>query len=142
MASIQRIVSSLTKDVCYRAQVRVKGRPTESKSFTNRKDAKEWAAALESAIRDARYFPSRKAQRTLLAELIERYRRDVLKDPSREAHLDWWKERFLTVSVFRRQILSCSRPRNYSDASPPMPRGVFSDVTAFRAIAHRSISAS
>jgi integrase len=99
MASIQRIVSALTKDVSYRAQVRVKGRPTESKSFANRKDAKEWAAALESAIADARYFPSRKAQRTLFAELIERYRRDVLKDPSRGAHLDWWKERFLGLTI-------------------------------------------
>jgi integrase len=99
MASIQRIVSPLTKDVAYRAQVRVKGRPTESKTFTNRKDAKEWAAALESAITDARYFPSRKAQRTLFAELVERYRRDVLKDPSRGAHLDWWKERFLGLTI-------------------------------------------
>ena len=61
MASIQRIVSPLTKDISYRAQVRVKGRPPESKTFTNRKDAKEWAATLESAITDARYFPSRKA---------------------------------------------------------------------------------
>src|ERR1700685_3195623 len=99
MASIQRIVSPLTKDVTYRAQVRVKGRPPESKTFTNRKDAKEWAATLESAITDARYFPSRKAQRTLFAELVERYRRDVQRDPSRGAHLDWWKKRFLGLTI-------------------------------------------
>jgi hypothetical protein len=99
MASVQRIVSPLTKYVSYRAQVRVKGRPTGSKTFTNRKDAKEWAAALESAIADGQYFPSRKAQRTLFAELIERYRRDVLRDPSRGAHLDWWKERFLGLTI-------------------------------------------
>ena len=50
MASIQRIVSPLTKDVSYRAQVRIKGRPPESKTFTNRKDAKEWAAALDAVV--------------------------------------------------------------------------------------------
>jgi hypothetical protein len=48
MASIQRIVSPLTKYVAYRAQVRVKGRPTESKTFTNRKDAKEWRRKQQS----------------------------------------------------------------------------------------------
>jgi hypothetical protein len=99
MASIQRIVSLLAQDVSYRAQVRVKGRPSESKTFTNRKDAKKWAAALESPITEGRYYPSRKAQRTLFAELVERYRRDVLSDRSREAHLDWWKEHFLGLTA-------------------------------------------
>ena len=41
MASIQRIKSPLTGDISYRAQVRVKGRPAESKTFTNRKDAEK-----------------------------------------------------------------------------------------------------
>ena len=44
MASIQRIVSPLTKDVSYRAQVRVKGRAAQSATFPNRKEAEAWAA--------------------------------------------------------------------------------------------------
>ena len=82
MASIQRIVSPLTKDISYRAQVRVKGRPPESKTFTNRKDAKEWAGTLESAITDARYFPSRKA-------------------PVSYTHLDLTRDLFAKGSVLR-----------------------------------------
>ena len=48
MASIQRIVSPLTKDVSYRAQVRVKGRSSESATFPNRKEAEAWAVRIAS----------------------------------------------------------------------------------------------
>ena len=54
MASIQRIVSPLTGAVSYRAQVRVKGRSSESETFPNRKEAKDWAASIETAIREGR----------------------------------------------------------------------------------------
>ena len=77
MASIQ---SPLTGEIAYRAQVRVKGRASESRTFTNQKDAKAWAAALETAISDNRNFPGRRAQRTGFAELIQRYRDTVMKD--------------------------------------------------------------
>ena len=50
MASIQRIVSPLTGVVSYRAQVRVKGRVSESETFPNRKEAKDWAASIETAV--------------------------------------------------------------------------------------------
>jgi integrase len=101
MASIQRIKSPLTGELSYRAQVRVKGRPSESKTFTNQKDAKAWAAALEVAISDNRNFPGRRAQRTGFAELIQRYRDTVLKDvrashkATRAQHLDWWEQHFI-----------------------------------------------
>jgi hypothetical protein len=39
MASIQRVTSALTGDVSYRVQVRVKGRPSESETFPNRREA-------------------------------------------------------------------------------------------------------
>ena len=56
MASIQRVVSPLTHEVTYRAQLRKKGRSAESATFPNRKEAKEWAASIEAAIRENRYF--------------------------------------------------------------------------------------
>ena len=100
LASIQRIKSPLTGDISYRAQVRVKGRPAESKTFTNRKDAEKWGAALETAISDGKYFPSRKAARTTFAELANRHRTTVLDQlktsgrETRETQLDWWVKRF------------------------------------------------
>jgi len=36
----------LTKVVSYRAQVRVKGRPTQSETFPNLKEAKAWGASV------------------------------------------------------------------------------------------------
>lgn len=105
MASIQRIVSSLTREVSYRAQVRVKGHAPQGKTFPNKKEAQQWANSIEAAIRENRYFPHAKAARTLFADLVVRYRNGVLKDmrPSsrvcREQHLVWWLERFASKTV-------------------------------------------
>ena len=100
MATILRIESELTGNVTYRAQVRVKGRPPESQTFSTRKKAESWAKALESAIEDGRHFPQRKSRRTLFVELVNRYRASALKElpavsaGKREQHLDWWLKRF------------------------------------------------
>ena len=96
MASIQRIKSPLTGAVSFRVQLRVKGRASESETFTNRKDAVAWAAGIETAIAEGRHFPHRKAQRTTLTSLVDRYRQAVLAEvkssnrQTREQHLDWW----------------------------------------------------
>jgi integrase len=100
MASIQRIVSPLTKAVSYRAQVRVKGRPAQSETFPNIKEAKAWATSLESAIRENRHHPHLAGGKKSFAELVQRYRDSVMKDDRasskavREQHLDWWNKRF------------------------------------------------
>jgi integrase len=100
MASIQRIVSPLTQTVSYRAQVRVKGRPPQSETFPNRKEAKDWGASVESAIREGRHFPHLRSKRTAFAGLVQRYRDTVMKDvrtsnkATREQHLTWWDTRF------------------------------------------------
>jgi hypothetical protein len=73
MASIQRIVSLLTKDIAYRAQVRVKGRAAQSATFPNRKEAEAWAASIETAIREGRHFPHAAAKRTSFDALAPDY---------------------------------------------------------------------
>ena len=94
MASVQRIKSTLTGEISYRAQVRVKGRPPESQNFSTRKKAESWAKALESAIEDGRHFPQRQSRRTLFVELVNRYRGSALKElpaisaRKRKQHLD------------------------------------------------------
>jgi integrase len=105
MASIQRIKSPLTGAVTYRVQVRVKNRPTESKTFTNRKDAEQWGSGLENAISDGKYFPSRTAARTTFAQLVKRYRENGLDQlklacrAPRDAQLTWWEGRFGTLTL-------------------------------------------
>jgi integrase len=100
MASIQRIVSPITGEVSYRAQVRVKGHEPQGKTFPNKKEAAAWAGSIESAIREARYFPNQRASRTPFAEIVARYRETAFSNlkasgiDTRKQHLDWWVERF------------------------------------------------
>jgi hypothetical protein len=97
MASIQRLISRRTGEITYRAQVRLKGKPPVGKTFPNRKEAKEWAGALEAAVREHRYFPHARASRTIFAEVAQRYRERVLAEmPARNQRvrsrqLEWWE---------------------------------------------------
>jgi integrase len=105
MASIQRIVSPLTKDVSYRAQVRVKGRSSESATFPSRKKAEAWAASIETAIREGRHFPHAAAKRTSFDALAKDYAETVLADfdevqcRARTLQLNWWSKQFAGKSV-------------------------------------------
>lgn len=105
MASIQRIVSPLTREISYRAQVRVKGAPSQSKTFNSRKDAEKWSKSIESAVNEGRYFPTARASRTDFADAVKRYRESVLaevKDRSRttrDQHLDFFIEQFKGMAL-------------------------------------------
>jgi len=98
MASIQRIVSPLTKSVSYRAQVRVKGKPAQSETFPNLKEAKAWASSLESAIRENRHHPHLAGGKKTFVDLVQKYREAVGDLDSSKAvrnqHLVWWSEHF------------------------------------------------
>lgn len=106
MASIQKIPS--TRDggkPAYRAQVRVKGRPAESATFPNKKEAEQWAASIESAIREGKHFPHAAAKRTSFDALAEDYIKTVLADfddtekAQRTRHLEWWAQQFAGLTV-------------------------------------------
>lgn len=105
MASIQRLTSPITGAVSYRAQVRRRGRSAESATFPSRKEAAEWAASLETAIRENRHFPHAAARRTSFDALCEDYVRTVLADfddtqrAARERQLKWWAVRFAGLSL-------------------------------------------
>ncbi len=105
IASIQRIVSPLTKDVSYRAQVRVKGRSSESATFPNRKEAEAWAASIETAIRERRHFPHAAAKRISFDALAKDNAETVLVEfdevqcAARTLQLNWWSKQFAGKSV-------------------------------------------
>ena len=105
MASIQRLLSPLTGRISYRVQIRLRGHPSQSGSFRNRKDAERWASSIESGIREGRYFPHALARRTSFATLAERYAGSVLADarPARRInagrHIAWWLDRLGTLSL-------------------------------------------
>jgi integrase len=105
MASIQRLTSPLTGRISYRVQVRLKGHPSQSETFRNRKDAERWAASVESAILEGRHFPQSRGQRIPFLSLTRRYRESILADASHsrvanaERHIAWWVVRFGGLTV-------------------------------------------
>ncbi len=119
MASIQRIVSPLTNAVSYRAQVRVKGRPAQSETFPNRKEAQQWAQSIETAIREGRHFPHAAARRTSFDALAKDYTETVLAEfdekerSTRTRQLKWWAEQFagLALAEITADAISKARDR-------------------------------
>lgn len=100
MASIQRLTSVITGRISYRVQVRLRGNPSQSATFRNRKVAERWASSTESAILEHRHFPHTRALRTNFESLVQRYRECVLAEVSAarrataERHIAWWLARF------------------------------------------------
>ena len=76
MANIEKRVSQA--GIAYRVKIRIKGTPVQSATFQRLTDAKRWAQATEAAIRERRYFQTSEAQKRTVAELINRYIRDVI----------------------------------------------------------------
>lgn len=94
MANIEKRICNEGK-TSYRVKIRLKGFPSQSATFGRLTDAKKWAQQTESAIREGRHFKTTEAKRHTLAELIDRYCRDVL--PGKKSargqmqQLAWWK---------------------------------------------------
>ena len=66
------------------AQVRRKGAPPLSATFTRLADAKKWVQITEAAIVEGRHFKTAEAKRHTLADMIDRYRRDILPAKARD----------------------------------------------------------
>lgn len=104
MASIEKRIDAAGA-TSWRVKVRLKGYPVQTATFARVTDAKKWAQATEAAIREGRHFKTSEAKRHTLAELIERYMRDVLpgKAPStranQEAQLRWWRDQLGALAL-------------------------------------------
>lgn len=84
----------------YHVQIRIKGFPPQTKTFPSKTMAKDWSSMVETELKSGRYMPRMEAQRHTVADLIERYRTEILiplKKPhmvrDQTKHLDWWSEK-------------------------------------------------
>ena len=96
MASIQKRVST-NGTVSYRVEVRLKGYPPQRATFRRKTDAGKWGQSQEAAIRERRHFKTAEAQKHTLAELVDRYIKDVLPTKPKQARdqsqqLGWWRD--------------------------------------------------
>jgi hypothetical protein len=96
MASIEKRMTD-TGTNSYRVKVRLKGYPPQTATFDRLTDAKKWAASTESAIREGRHFKTAEAKKHTLADLVERYIKDVLSGKAEKlrnnqtSQLNWFK---------------------------------------------------
>ncbi len=96
MACIQQRKAKDGK-VHYRVQVRLKGYPVQTATFSRKTDAKDWAKRVESAIKEGRHFPTTEARKHTFSELVDRYIAQVLPRKPKSikkqtAQLLWWRE--------------------------------------------------
>jgi hypothetical protein len=61
----------------WRAKIRRKGFPDQSRSFDTRAEAEMWARAIESEMDRGLYVDRTEAEKNLLSDLIDRYLREV-----------------------------------------------------------------
>lgn len=94
MATITKRTDT-TGGTSYRVEVRLRGTPRQSATFSRLTDARRWAQATEAAIREGRHFGTVEAKRHTLADLVDRYTREVLPSKKDGAHqgrqLGWWR---------------------------------------------------
>ena len=108
MSTIEKRISHSGK-VSYRAKVRRKGHPPESKTFSKFADAQQWSRRLETEIIDQTHFPQRKASKTTVKELLAVYQAYLAATNPRRAadvrtHLKWWEGEFGHLTL--RQLTS------------------------------------
>ena len=121
MATIEK--RDTGEGVTYRAKVRIKGHPAQSATFARLTDARRWAQSTEAAIRERRYFKTKEAQRRTLADLVDRYTRDVIprKGPwarDQAKQLAWWRAELGT------RTLADVTPAVIAEARDKLARGL------------------
>ncbi|CAA9892669.1 Integrase [Candidatus Methylobacter favarea] len=96
MASIEKRTDGT--ETAYRVKIRLKGYPTQTATFARLTDARKWAQHTETAIREGRHFKTAEAKKHTLADLVDRYIKDVLPGKPKQyikqkQQLTWWKEK-------------------------------------------------
>lgn len=118
MATIQK--RETRHGVSYRVQIRIKGFPTQFKTFERLTDAKIWAQRTEAAIRDGDYrVQERSARGKLFKDIVDRYRREVvpLKSPhtqvTEQAYMRFWESELgeYGISYITPELISASITR-------------------------------
>ncbi len=95
MATIQKRIQKDGKAM-FHVRIRRRGCPAQCGTFSNISKAKEFVQRVEGSIQDGKYLKTVEAKKHTLAELIDRYIRDVLPRkpksmPRQEAQLNWWR---------------------------------------------------
>ena len=84
---MQRVATIRQRGSYWQAQVRRRGHEPYSHSFDTKAQAEAWARSVESEMDRGIYFDRKEAERTTLAEALERYRREIVPEKIGRAHV-------------------------------------------------------
>lgn len=130
--------------VSYRALVRIKGHPTESATFPQKKKAEEWAQQTEVAIKNGKYAITQESKRRTLGELIDKYKAEVLSKKQKVPkyvfnHFDVWKKLLGKYSLIAIKSDIITKALNEIAAIPTPKGGKKTPATLNRYIASLSV---
>ena len=89
----------------YQAKIRTRA-GSASATFSKLADAKRWAAATETEIRNGRHFEAQESRKRPLGDVVDRYLASpafakIAEQDTRKAHLEWWRGQLGTVTLDR-----------------------------------------
>ena len=124
----------------YRCKVRLKGAPTQHATFDKISDARRWGAQVEAAIREGRYFKTSEAKKHTVAELIDRYLKEIMPlkpKPGKNTiqQLGWWRAELGVYTLADATPQLISEKRNKLSLSTSNRGKLFSPSTVGRYMA-------
>ena len=108
--------------VSFTATLRLKGHPSETKTFSRKTDAKNWIQSTESAIKEGRLSSSRDSKRLTLNEVIDRYLQSPgISSKTKENHRPWlvlWKKQLGNLKLIDITPARISETRDFFLITP------------------------
>ena len=100
----------------YHVQIRKRGYPTQTKTFTKEGDAKRWATIIESEMERGMFVSRTEAEATLLKDVLQRYATEVLPT-KRSEHSDKSRIKTLldTFGEYRMASLTSTQVATFRD---------------------------
>ncbi|MDD5227803.1 MAG: site-specific integrase [Methylococcales bacterium] len=111
----QRTFSKRWYKTRFTCDIRLKGYPPQRATFKRLTDAKKWVQDTESAIREGRHFKTIESKKHTLADLIDRYIKDVLptkpkSERRQRQNLEWWRDKlgvYVLADITPALIVKC-----------------------------------
>lgn len=110
----------------YKAQIRRKGHPTITQSFTRKTDAEAWARKIESDLERGQLFPEREAQKRTVEDAAKKYLAEhvpgMAHPEDRTRHIRWWIDQVgkMRLVDLRPEVINA---KIQELAETPTPRG-------------------
>ncbi|MBQ4647429.1 MAG: site-specific integrase [Candidatus Gastranaerophilales bacterium] len=102
--------------ISYTARIRIKGYPSQTKTFDRLTDAKEWLSKTETQIKENINFPMRKLKKLIVANLIDEFIENELPKKKEKIQkdflnsLNWYKNKigkYLVSNLSTYDLVKC-----------------------------------